>query len=107
MINDFPFITANDIAAELNVTRQRVHQIIKEQEFETTRLGNMLLIDKIDFNLYLKRRKRRDLAAAAGRLEIKLIKTAIHDQACPSCSAFAVNWKGTVACENGHIIKKE
>ena len=105
-MSDFPFITAHDIAAELNITRQRAHQIIKEQGFEYTKMGNMLLIDKTKYHLYLKRRKRRDLASAAGRLEIKLIKHSRADTTC-HCGSFAVNWKGTVACENGHIYKEE
>ena len=107
MNNDFPFITAHDIAAELDVTRQRAHQIIKEQDFSISRMGNMLLIDKRDYRLYLKRRKRRDLAAKAGRLEIKLIKHSLGDTTCSICGSFAVNWKGAVACENGHVYKEE
>ena len=105
-MSNFPFITAHDIAAELNITRQRAHQIIKEQGFEYTKMGNMLLVDKTKYHLYLKRRKRRDLASAAGRLEIKLIKHSRADTTC-HCGSFAVNWKGTVACENGHIYKEE
>jgi len=106
-MSDFPFVTAHDIAVDLDVSRQRAHQIIKEQGFETTNLGNMLLIDKQDYHLYLKRRKRRDLAKAAGRLEIKLIKHSRDDTTCNICGAFATNWKGTVSCENGHIYKGE
>ena len=106
-MNDFPFITAQDIASELDITRQRAHQIIKEQGFEYSKIGNMLLIDKAKYNLYLKRRKRRDLASAAGRMEIKLIKHSLDDTICSICGSFAVNWKGTVACENGHIYKEK
>ena len=105
MNNDYPFVTAAEIAKDLGISRQRVHQIIAAQAFETQKIGYMVVVEKRDYALYKKRRLRRDLAAAAGRLEIKLIKTALHDTACPTCGDFAVNWKGTIACKNGHIRK--
>ena len=98
------FITAMDIAKDLGVSRQRVHQIIKDQNIEHSKIGNLLLVDKISYSIYLKLRRRRDLATAAGRKEIKLIRSAEYDIFCPVCGSFAVNWKGTVACENGHIV---
>ena len=106
MNNDYPFISASQMAEGLGITRQRVHQIIKAQDMDTSKFGSLTVVDKKDYALYLKRRLRRDLANDAGRLETKLIKTALHDTVC-HCGAFAVNWKGTIACENGHIEKEE
>ena len=100
------FITAMDIAKDLGVSRQRVHQIIKDQNIEHSKIGNLILVDKISYAIYLKLRKRRDLATAAGRKEIKLIRSAEYDTFCSVCGDFAVNWKGTIACENGHIVKE-
>jgi len=107
MNNDYPFVSASQMAADLEITRQRVHQIIKAQRMDTDKIGLNVVVDKKDYALYLKRRLRRDLANDAGRLETKLIKTALHDTVCRICGSFAVNWKGTIACENGHISKGE
>ena len=103
MAHDYPFVTAAEIAKDLGITRQRAHQIINAQGFEVQKIGYMIVVDKQDYALYKKRRLRRDLAQAAGRLEIKLIKTAAHDTECEICGAYAVNWKGTTACTKGHI----
>ena len=100
------FITVMDIAKDLGVSKQRVHQIIKSHNIDHSKIGNLILVDKISYNLHLKLRKRRDLANAAGRKEIKLIRSAEYDLFCPVCGSFAVKWKGTVACENGHIVKE-
>lgn len=105
MQNDYPFVTASDIAKDLGISRQRAHQIINTQKMRTSKIGYMIVVDKNDYALYKKRRLRRDLAGKAGRLEIKLIKTAIHDCKCEECGAYAVNWKGTTACANGHVTK--
>lgn len=97
------FITTAEIAGWLNISRQRVHQIIKDHELGVIKKGSMLLVNLKDYNKYILQRRRRDLAAAAGRLETKFIKTAIHDTVCNKCEAFAINWKGVIACENEHI----
>ena len=102
-----PFVTAKDIAQDLGVSKQRVHQIIKNQNLAISKIGNMLLVDKESYLAYLKLRKRRGLAGKAGRKEVKFIRTAIHDTVCESCGAFAVNWKGTVVCENRHNYIQE
>ena len=101
------FITTGEIAADLNITRQRVHEIIKEYDLDFAKIGTMLLVDKSDYNKYAKLRKRRDLLTAAGRSEIKFIRSAIHDTVCTMCGFFAVNWEGTIACEQGHIYSRE
>ena len=101
------FITTGEIAADLGVTRQRVHQIIKEFNLDFAKIGSMLLVDKSDYNKYAKLRKRRDLATEAGRSEITFIRTAIHDTVCQICRSFAVNWEGTIACEQGHKYSRE
>jgi len=106
MNNDYPFISASQMAKEMGLSRQRVHQIIKAQGMDTSKFGSLTVVDKKDYSLYLKRRLRRDLASKAGRLEMKLIKTAVHDTTCSICGAFAVNWKGTIACENGHTLEE-
>ena len=106
MNNDYPFISASQMAKEMGLSRQRVHQIIKAQGMDTSKFGSLTVVDKKDYSLYLKRRLRRDLASKAGRLEMKLIKTAVHDTTCSLCGAFAVNWKGTIACKNGHILEE-
>jgi len=106
MNNDYPFVSASQMAKELGITRQRVHQIIKSQRMDTDKIGLNVIVDKKDYSLYLKRRLRRDLASKAGRPEMKLIKTAVHDTTCSLCGAFAVNWKGTIACKEGHIVKE-
>ena len=98
-----PFITVSEIGAELGITRQRVHQIIKEQNLGHFKSGSMLFVTKSDFNEYAFLRRRRDLATAAGRKETKLIKSAIRDTVCRVCGAYAVKWEGTIACENGHL----
>ena len=107
MQSNYPFVTAADIAKDLGISRQRVHQIIAAQGFGTQKIGYMVVVDKQDYALYKKRRIRRDLAKAAGRLEIKLIKTAVYDTECGTCGAYAINWKGTTACTQGHINKGE
>lgn len=107
MNNNYPFITVSDIAKDLGITRQRVHQIINTKDFETQKIGHMVVIDKRDYALYKKRKLRRDLANAAGRKETKFIRTAIHDTVCKTCGAFAVTWKGTTACKAGHKEVKE
>jgi len=107
MNNDYPFISASQMAEGLGITRQRVHQIIRAQGMDTSKFGSLTVVDKKDYALYLKRRLRRDLAKNAGRLEMKLIKTAVHDTTCSLCGSFAVNWKGTIACKEGHISKGE
>ncbi|MCK4822063.1 hypothetical protein KA005_40245 [bacterium] len=100
------FVTVAEIGADLGVTRQRVHQIIKTFDLNYKKIGSMLLIDKASYNKYCKLRLRRDLAGMAGRTETKFIHTAIHDTVCKSCGAFAVNWEGTIACEKGHTVKE-
>jgi len=104
-MDKFPYIAVRDIAQDLGVSRQFVHQVIRSQNMETMKMGNILLVDRQDYNLYKKRRIRRDLAARAGRLSTKLIKTAEHDLACPICGEVAINWKGTIACINNHVIQ--
>lgn len=98
----FPFLPVRDIAKDLGVSRQYVHQVIKAQDMSTIKMGNIILVDRHDYALYKKRRLRRDLAAQAGRLSTKLIKTAEFDIECPICGKFAVIWKGTSYCVNNH-----
>lgn len=97
-----PFVTVMDIAQDLDITRQRVHEIIKDFDLKYSKVGNMLLIDKESYQAYLKLRKRRDLAKAAGRKENKFIYDPAVDTICPNCGNYAVLWKGVFACENGH-----
>lgn len=99
-----PFITAAEIAKDLGVTRQRVHQIIHNQNLTFSKLGNMLLIDKESYAEYLILRKRRDLANAAGYKETKFIRTEKYDTVCPVCGAYALHWKENTICENGHTF---
>ena len=99
-------MSVQEIKADLGVSRQRVHQIIKDRNLGTREFGNITLVNAADYKFYLKLRRRRDLATAAGRKAIKLIYSAEHDTSCNICQGFAVNWKGTVACEDGHVYNQ-
>ena len=105
MISNWAWITVREIANDLNCSRQRVHQIIEEQGLGTHKFGNLTLVNHEDYKFYLKKRKRRDLAKAAGRSEYKFIQTNKHDTTCDRCGSFAVLWEGTIACENGHVYQ--
>ena len=102
MIDNWAWITVREIAEDLGITRQRVHQIIKERGLGTRKLGNLTLVNREDYKFYLKLRRRRDLAKAAGRGENSLIYSAERDTICKICGGFAVWWEGTLACENEH-----
>ncbi len=102
MDNNWPYISVREIAVDLGITRQRVHQIIKERSLGISKIGNLTLINREDYKFYLKLRKRRELAAAAGRKENNIIHSATHDTICDNCGGFAVKWERTISCENGH-----
>ena len=99
-----PFVTVAEMSAELGISRQRAHQLIDEHKLTHIKKGAMLLVEKADYNLLCRWRRRRDLAAAAGRLSIKLIRASDIDTICGICGSYAVDWKGTIACEQGHVI---
>ena len=101
------FVTTPEMRERLGCSRQYIHQIIKSQEFETVKRGGIVMVSAKDWNLYLKRRLRRDLAEMAGRNSTKFLKTTEFDTHCPTCGEFAVSWKGTRACMNGHIIQED
>ena len=103
MIDNWPYISVREIAVDLGISRQRVHQIVKEQDLGISKIGNLTLINREDYKFYKKLRLRRDLAMAAGRKEFKLIHTAEHDTVCPACKGFAVKWDGIIACERKHL----
>lgn len=104
MEHHWAFVSVSEIVSDLGISRQRVHQIIKEQGLGTRKFGNITLINTEDYKFYLKLRKRRDLAFVAGRKEFKLIRTAEYDTVCPTCGSFAVNWDDKIACENDHVF---
>ena len=105
IMTEFDYITTTEMREDLGgVSRQYIHQIIKSQTMRTIKRGGIVMVKSTDFQLYKKRRLRRDLAQLAGRESLKFIKTADFDTKCPKCKRFAVNWKGTIACVNGHII---
>ena len=104
---NWPWLSVREIVLDLGISRQRVHQIIKERNLGTRDYGNITLVNAADYKYYLKLRRRRDLANAAGRKEVKLIYSTEHDASCNVCGGFAVNWKGTVACEDGHVYQQQ
>lgn len=105
-MDSWPFVSVREIVKDLGIGRQRVHQIIKEHDLGSRKFGNMLLVNIEDYNYYLKLRRRRDLATAAGRKKNTLIRNAEVDQTCKVCGSYAVSWEGTVACKSGHVYKE-
>ena len=100
------YLTALDIARDLGVSRQRVHQIIKDFKLDFIDQWGRTLVTKKSYAAYKKLRTRRDLAQAAGRLSNKFIYDESVDTTCPACGAYAVIWRGFIACKNRHVTQE-
>lgn len=85
------FYTSQELQTILGVSRQRVHNLAREQGWAAHKAGILYHAD--DVTEYLRARWRRELAAEFGVTVNGLVE---HDEwdlpECPVCGAFAV-WK--------------
>jgi len=56
-----PYLTVAEITAILGVTRQRVHQIIKDHSLVHIKKGPIILVEKKSFQEYKQKRLNRGI----------------------------------------------
>jgi len=90
--------------------RQNVHFVSKQEGWDPTKVGGILLFPEAQIKAYYVARMRTKLAKKLGwrrKGTKKLIRTDEHDVKCPECYEQAVLWGGAWECVNGHSGSKE